>query len=152
MAIMTYGIYFDSATPPEALRQALQTIYGISPEKVYVGPHDDLKSHPGPKPVATITSVGGAFGYELSGGDELAELTHATELDLARALARATGSRALADDGGPAPDYWFLVASDGSYGRVFTDPDAEELTVLYAFETIAGALPVVPPPDWAKTW
>ena len=151
---MSYGIYFDSATPPEALRQALQTIYGISPEQVYVGPRGGLTSHPGPKPVATITSVGGQFGYELSGGDKLAELTQATELDLARALARATGSRALVDEGGPAPDYWFLVAGDGSHGRVFTDPDAEGLTVLYAFEPIAGEpdLPVLPPPDWAKTW
>jgi hypothetical protein len=151
---MSYGIYFDSATPPEALRDALQSAYGISPEVVYIGPYEGLKDRPNPPPVAIIIPVGGDFGYELSAGERLAELTGATELDLARTLARLAGSRALVDDGGPAPDYWFLVARDGSYGRVMTDPDNDWLTILYALEPIPGEpdLPVVPPPDWAKTW
>jgi hypothetical protein len=81
-------------------------------------------------------------------------MTGATELELARTLARVAGTRALLDDGGPAPDYWFLVARDGSYGRVMTDPDSDWLTIMYALEPIPGEpdLTVVPPPDWAKTW
>jgi hypothetical protein len=151
---MSYGIYFDSATPPEELRQALHAVYGIPPEQVYVGPYEDLKNHPGPKPVAIITPTGGDFGNELGGGERLAELTGVAELELARALARVVGTRALVDDGGPAPDYWFLVARDGSYGRVMTDPDSDWLTIMYALEPVPGEpdLAVVPPPDWAKTW
>jgi hypothetical protein len=151
---MSYGIYFDSRTPPEALRQALQTAYEIPEELVYVGPHEELKDGPDPAPVAIIIPAGGDFGQELSGGERLAELTGATELDLARTLARTAGSRALVDDGGPAPDYWFLVTRDGTYGRVMTDPDNESLTILYALEPIPGEpdLAVVPPSDWAKTW
>jgi hypothetical protein len=151
---MRYGIYFDRGTPVEALRQALQTVYDIPPSLVYVGSYDRLNEHPGPDPVALITPVSGQFGHELSGGDRLAELTQAAELELAQTLCRIAGSRALVDDGTPAPDYWFLVASDGSYGRVHTDPDSDGLTILYALEFIPGQpdLPVVPPPDWAKTW
>ena len=149
---MTYGIYFDSVTPAEALRQALHTVYGVPPELVYVGPYEELPDHPGPDPVALITPVDGPFGHEFSGGARLQELTHAPELELARSLCRAAGTRALVDDGSVAPDYWFLVAADGSYGRVQTDPDGDGLTILYALEPIAGApeLPVVPPPDWAR--
>jgi hypothetical protein len=151
---MKYGIYFDSGTPAEALRQALHTVYDIAPSLVYIGAYEGLNHHPGPDPVALITPAGGQFGHELSGAERLAELTHATELELARALCKAAGSRALVDDDTAAPDYWFLVASDGTYGRVQTDPDSDELTVLYALEPIPGQpdLPVVPPPDWAKTW
>jgi hypothetical protein len=152
---MNYGIYFDSDTAAEALRQALHTLYNVPPSLVYVGPYDELNAHPGPDPVALITPTGGQFGHELSAGDKLAELTgHTTELALAEAICRVAGSRALLDDGSPAPDYWFLVTTDGSHGRVQTDPDAEGLTVLYALEPIPGQpdLPVVPPPDWARTW
>jgi hypothetical protein len=151
---MSYGIYFDSSTPTEALRQALHAVYGVPPELVYIGPYDGLKDQPGPDPVAVIIPTGGDFGNELGGGERLAEMTGATELELARTLARVAGTRALLDDGGPAPDYWFLVARDGSYGRVMTDPDSDWLTIMYALEPIPGEpdLAVVPPPDWAKTW
>jgi hypothetical protein len=84
----------------------------------------------------------------------LHELTKATELELAQAICRVARTRALLDDGSAAPDYWYLVTTDGSYGRVQTDPDSEDLTILYALEPISGEpdLPVVPPPDWARSW
>jgi hypothetical protein len=151
---MTYGIYFDGETPAEAIRQALHAVYNVAPELVYAGPYEELSNHPGPDPVALITPVDGQFGKEFSAGDLLHEMTGASELQLAQAICRVAHTRALLDDGSPAPDYWFLVASDGSYGRVQTDPDSDDLTVLYALEPIAGEpeLPVVPPPDWARTW
>ncbi|MBM2619001.1 hypothetical protein JIG36_25930 [Actinoplanes sp. LDG1-06] len=151
---MTYGIYFDSRTSAEALRQALHTVYNVPLDLVYAGPYEELNDHPGPDPIALITPVDGEFGHELSAGDKLRTLTEASELELAQAICRTARTRALLDDGGPAPDYWFLVAADGSYGRVQTDPDSEDLTILYALEPIAGEpdLPVVPPPDWARTW
>ncbi|GID28977.1 hypothetical protein [Paractinoplanes brasiliensis] len=151
---MTYGIYFDSSTPAEALRQALHTVYNITPELVYIGPYERLSSHPGPQPVALITPADGPFGHELSAGEKLQELTRATPLELAQAVCRIARTRALLDEGSPAPDYWFLVAADGSFGRVMTDPDNDDLTILYALEPIPGepGLKVVPPPDWAKTW
>ena len=92
---------------------------------VYTGPADALNDHPGPDPIALITPTGGPFGHELSAGDKLQELTKATELELAEALCKAAGSRALLDDGSPAPDCWWLVTRDGSYGRVQTDPTAK---------------------------
>jgi hypothetical protein len=149
---MSYGIYFDTRTSAEALRQALHAVYSVPLELVYVGPYEELNAYPGPDPVALITPAGGEFGHELSAGDKLQELTKATELELAQAICRVARSRALLDDGSPAPDYWYLVTSDGSYGRVQTDPDSDELTILYALEPISGApdLPVVPPPDWAQ--
>ena len=151
---MTYGIYFDSAAPAEALRQALHAVYNVPPDRVYVGPHDELNDHPGPDPIVLITPAGGHFSHELSAGDALEELTNATGLELAQAICRMARTRALLDDGSPAPDYWFLVAADGSYGRVQTDPDSDDLVVLYALEPISGEpdLPVVPPPDRARTW
>ena len=96
----------------------------------------------------------GQFGNEFSAGEKLRELTRASELELAQAICRVARTRALLDDGSPAPDYWFLVATDGSYGRVQTDPESDELTILYALEPITGEpdLPVVPPPDWARPW
>jgi hypothetical protein len=151
---MTYGIYFDRGTPAEALRQALHTIYNVPLELVYAGPHAELNDHPGADPIALITPTDGQFGHEFSAGEKLRELTRASELELAEAICRVAHTRALLDDGSPAPDYWFLVAADGSHGRVQTDPDSDELTVLYALEPIPGEpeLPVVPPPDWARTW
>jgi hypothetical protein len=149
---MTYGIYFDSRTPAEALAQALHTVYNVPLELIYLGPHEGLNDYPGPDPVALITPVGGPFGNELSAGDRLQELTKASELELAQTICRVVGTRALVDDGSPAPDYWYLVATDGSYGRVQTDPDSDELAIMYALEPISGEpeLRVVPPPDWAK--
>ena len=149
---MSYGIYFDRTTPAEALRQAMHTRYDIAPELVYIGPYEQLNAHPGPDPIVLLTPVDGPFGHELSAGQRLRELTRATPLELARAICRTAYSRALVDEGSPAPDYWFLVAPDGSFGRVMTDPDHEDLTILYALEPITGepALTVVPPPDWAK--
>ena len=151
---MTYGIYFDSRTSADAVRQALHTVYGIPLDLVYVGPYEQLNDYPGPDPVALITPAGGQFTHEFAAGEQLHELTGATELELAQAICRVAGTRALLDDGSPAPDYWFLVAADGSYGHVQTDPDSDELTILYALEPISGEpdLPVVPPPDWARTW
>lgn len=151
---MTYGIYFDNRVSGEAIRQALHTLYGVRPELVYVGSQSGLAEHPGPDPVALVTPAGGEFGHELSGGAKLQELTGATELELARAVCRVAGTRALLDEGSAAPDYWYLVAADGSYGRVQTDPDSDDLRILYALEPISGEpdLPVVPPPDWARTW
>ena len=150
---MTYGIYFDSRTPAAALREALHAVYDVPLELVYAGPYEALNDHPGPDPIALITPAGGQFGHELSAGEKLHELTKASELELARAICRVARTRALLDDGSPSPDSWFLVAADGSYGRVQTDPDSDDLTVLYAFEPIAGEpdLPVVPPPDWARS-
>jgi hypothetical protein len=149
---MTYGIYFDSDTPAEALRQALHTAYNVPVELVYAGPFEGLNDYPGPDPVALITPAGGPFGHEFSAGDKLQELTKATEFEVAQAICRIARTRALLDDGSPAPDYWRLVTADGSYGRVQTDPDSDELTILYALEPISGEpeLPVVPPPDWAE--
>lgn len=151
---MTYGIYFDRETPAEALRQALHTVYNVPLELVYAGSQEALNDYPGPDPIALITPADGQFGHEFSGGEKLRELTNASELELARSICRVTHARALLDDGSPAPDYWVLVAADGSYGRIQTDPDSNELTVLYALEPIAGEpdLPVVPPPDWARNW
>jgi hypothetical protein len=151
---MTYGIYFDSRTSAEALRQALHTVYNVPLNLVYAGPHEGLNDSPGPNPVALITPAGGQFAHEFSAGDQLQELTKATELELTQAICRVARTRALLDDGSPAPDYWFLVTADGSYGHVQTDPDSDELTILYALEPISGEpdLPVVPPPDWARTW
>jgi hypothetical protein len=118
------------------------------------GPYEELNGRPGPDPVALIIPAEGQFGHEFSAGDKLRELAKASELELARAICRVGRTRALLDDGSPVPDYWFLVAEDGSYGRVQTDPDSDELAVLYALEPITGEpdLPVVPPPDWARTW
>ncbi|MFI6076140.1 hypothetical protein ACIA5C_31790 [Actinoplanes sp. NPDC051343] len=151
---MTYGIYFDSRTPAEALRAALHAVYNVPLDLVYAGPYEALNDHAGPDPVALITPVDGPFGNEFSAGDKLHELTRTGELDLAQAICRVAHTRALLDDGSQAPDYWILVAADGSYGRVQTDPDSDELTILYALEPIAGEpdLPVEPPPDWARTW
>ncbi|BCJ52513.1 hypothetical protein Asp14428_39880 [Actinoplanes sp. NBRC 14428] len=151
---MTYGIYFDGSVSADAIRQALHAVYNVPADLVYAGPPEALNDHPGPDPVALITPAGGQFAHEFSAGDGLRELTGATELELAQGICRVARTRALLDDGSPAPDYWLLVASDGSYGRVQTDPDSDELTVLYALEPIIGepGLRVVPPPDWAKTW
>jgi hypothetical protein len=151
---MTYGIYFDRRTAAEALRQALHAVYNVPLELVYVGPYEELNDDPGPDPIALITPAEGQFAHELSAGEKLQELTRASELELAQAICRVPRTRALLDDGSPAPDYWFLVTADGSFGRVQTDPDSEDLAVLYALEPIAGEpdLPVVPPPDWARTW
>jgi hypothetical protein len=151
---MTYGIYFDSRTSADALRQALHTVYGVAPELVYVGPYDELNAYPGPDPVALITPADGPFGHEFSAGARLQEMTGATPLELAQAICSVAHSRAVLDDGGPAPDYWFLVAADGSYGRVMIDPDNDDPTVLHALEPISGEpdLPVIPPPGWARTW
>ncbi|WP_305787353.1 hypothetical protein [Symbioplanes lichenis] len=151
---MTYGIYFASETPGESLRQALHDLYEVPPSLVYVGPYEALNDHPGPDPIALITPREGPFGQELSGSGQLGQLVKVSPLELARALCRAARTRALMDEGGPAPDYWFLVTADGSYGRVMTDPDSDDLTILHAMEPIAGApeLAVVPPPDWARTW
>jgi hypothetical protein len=152
---MSYGIYFDSVTSPEALRSALHILYDVPTSLIYVGPYELLKDHPGPDPIALITdSATGQFRQELSAGDALAERTGATELELAQAICRLAHTRALVEEGSPAPDYWFLVAADGSYGRVKTDPDTDGLIVLHAREPIPAEpdLPVEPPPDWAKTW
>src|SRR4051794_10969642 len=151
---MTYGIYFDRRTPAEVLRQALHAVYGVPLELIYAGPYQGLNDYPGPDPAVLITPTEGQFGHELSAGEKLQTLTKASELELAQAICRVAGTRALLDDGSPAPDYWLLVAADGSHGRVQTDPDSDELTILYALEPIAGepALRVVPPPDWAQTW
>ena len=151
---MTYGIYFEAATGAEALRQALHSVWNVPPDLVYMGPYEALNDHPGPDPIVLITPAGGRFPHELSAGEKLQDLTKASELELAQAICRVARTRALLDDGGPAPDYWFLVAADGSYGRVQTDPDSDDLVVLYALEPISGEpdLPVVPPPDWARTW
>lgn len=146
---MTYGIYFDRGTSADTLRRALHAVYGVPLELVYAGPYDALNDHPGPDPVALITPVDGQFGHELSGGERLRELTRATELDVARAICRVARTRALVDDGSPAPDYWLLVTADGSYGRVQTDPDSDALAILYALEPIGGApeLPIGLPPN-----
>jgi hypothetical protein len=143
---MTYGIYFDGRASAEMLRQALHTAYGVPLDLVYAGRYERLNDHPGPDPVVLITPSGGEFAHELSAGDKLQELTTATELELARSLCRIARTRALLDDGGPAPDYWILVAADGSYGLVQTDPDSDDLAILYALEPISGEpdLPVVP--------
>ncbi|MCZ7429517.1 hypothetical protein O7607_27535 [Micromonospora sp. WMMA1949] len=97
------------------------------------------------------------FGWILTGDTELAAATGLREHDLAVALARAVGVRALVDDGGIHPDRWVLVSADGSSGRVLTDPDAAadgDLRIVHALEPISGEpqLAVVPPPDWARDW
>lgn len=125
-------------------------MYNVPLELVYAGPLRAAQRPPGPDPVAVITPADGQLGHEFSAGEKLRQLTKASELELAQAICRVVRTRALLDDGSPAPDYWFLVAADGSQ----TDPDSDELAVLYALEPITGEpdLPVVPPPDWARTW
>jgi hypothetical protein len=127
-----YVIYLHGGTPAEALRQALHSVYGVPPSAVSLGCS-------GPDAVVVIAPVGGQFSHELRAGDDLADLTHATQLELAQALCRTTGTRALVDDGTPGADSWILVTADGSRGRVRTDPDVDGLVVLYAVEPIAGA-------------
>jgi hypothetical protein len=143
-----YVIYLHGGTPAEALRQALHSVYGVPPSAVSLG-HPGPADPPGPEAAVVITRAGGEFSHELRAGDRLADLTHATQLELAQALCRATGTRALVDDGTPTPHSWILVTADGSRGRVHTDPDADGRTVLYAFEPIAGApdLPVAHRPN-----
>ncbi|GIF19610.1 hypothetical protein BJ973_006655 [Actinoplanes tereljensis] len=151
---MTYGIYFDSRVTAEALRQALHAVYNVPLELIYAGPQETLNEHPGPDPIALVTPTGGQFGHEFTAGARLRDLTNATELELAQTICRVAQTRALLDDGTPAPDYWFLVTATGNHGRVQTDPETDNLTILYALEPIPGEpdLPVVPPPDWARTW
>ncbi len=120
---MTYGIFFDSGTPVEALRQALHAVYNVPLELVYAGPYEALNDHPGPDPIVLITPAGGPFSHELSAGDQLLELTKATELELAQAVCRTARTRALVDDG-----------SSDALGPISGEPD----------------LPVVPPPGWAQ--
>lgn len=149
---MNYGIYFDSSTSVDALRETLRARYGVTPDLVYAGPIDRLNAYPGPDPLVLITPTDGEFGQELSAGDRFHDVTRAGELDLAVVLCKAAGTRALVDDGTLAPDYWILVTRDGSYGRVLTDSDGAGLTVVHACEPITGEpqLPVVSPPDWAS--
>ncbi|TNH26942.1 hypothetical protein FHG89_19720 [Micromonospora orduensis] len=97
------------------------------------------------------------FGWVLAGDAALADATGQGERELAVALARTFGVRALVDDGGSYPDRWVLVSTDGSSGRVLTDEDAASdghLRVVHALEPISGEpqLAVVPPPDWARDW
>lgn len=156
---MSYNIYFENDVPSELLRSALHEQFGMQPTKVYIGRLEDLAASGGPRPAVLITppEQGEEFGWVLSGGDELAASTGMSELELARNLARATNTRAIVDDGTRYPNYWFLIARDGSYGRVLTNADADDdghLRIVHAMEPISGEpdLPVVPLPDWAKDW
>jgi hypothetical protein len=152
------GIYFESTTSPEALRDALVRLYHLDAARVYVMPPEGLAGYTGPDLMVLIhPPEGPGFGLELDGGKEFAMAANADEIEIARRLSTALHTRALVDDGSDYPDYWYLVARDGSYGRVCTDPDAADngvLKVAYAFEPIAGEpdLEVNPPPEWAKDW
>src|SRR5205085_9519777 len=77
-----YVIYLDGGTPAEALRQALHSVYGVPPSAVHLG-------RSGPDPIAVIAPAGGQFSHELRAGDRLADLTRATQLEIAQALCRA---------------------------------------------------------------
>ena len=118
----------------------MHAVYRIGPALLYVGPADDVRTHDGPDPIVIITppAAGSAFGCKFSAGDTFAAIAAASELDAARELCQAANTRALVDDGSAAPDYWFLVTRDGSSGRVFTDPEADGLFVVHAFEPIPG--------------
>jgi len=155
---VAYHLYFDSRTAPDRLRDEMRARYGVEPDRVFVGRLEDIAAQGGSRPMVLITSsdADGPFGWELSAGADLAALTGETELELGRNVCRALQTRALVDDGTAYPDYWFLIVRDGSYGRVMTDPDADdgELRIMHALEPITGEpdLPVVPPPAWAKDW
>ncbi|MGV9213973.1 hypothetical protein ACTFTM_19125 [Micromonospora sp. RB23] len=151
---MIYQIQFEQEIPAAALRTFLMKSYGIAPEAVYVGRTAD-RSPDDPRPVAMFTppESGERFGWTLTGDTDLADATGQGELDVAIALARAFGVRAVVDDGSIHPDIWRLVSTDGSNGLVLTDEDAAatgDLRIVQALEPISGEpqLPVVPMPDW----
>jgi ADP-ribose pyrophosphatase YjhB (NUDIX family) len=143
----SYGIYFESDAPLQLLADVLRAEHGA--EHMAVGDLDQLPVG-GPKPAAWLnpSASTGPFGCELSGGDELYQLAGQSELALATELCRRVGTRALVSDESPSGSSWFLVARDGSYGRVrIHDEDDDPLAgqVRYALEPIAGEpdLPVV---------
>ncbi|MEU8072337.1 hypothetical protein [Micromonospora sp. NPDC049151] len=155
---MRYRIHFAAGLPAADLRAFLLTEYGVAPETVYVGRIED-RAIDDPRPVVMLTppDEDEGFGWILTGDTDLADATGLREHDLAVALARAFGVRALVDDGGVHPDRWVLVSADGSSGRVLTDADAAadgDLRIVHALEPISGEpqLAVVPPPDWARDW
>ncbi|MGC4880398.1 hypothetical protein ACLQ26_29505 [Micromonospora sp. DT43] len=155
---MRYQIHFEKELPVAGLRRFLSEEYRISPDAVYVGRIEDRTVND-PRPVAMLNPPDGdeAFGWILTGDTELADATGQGEREVAAALARTFGVRALVDDGTIHPDRWLLVSTDGSSGRVVTDEDAAadgDLRIVHALEPIDGEpqLAVVPPPDWARDW
>lgn len=153
---MVYYIQFEDELPAVDLRRFLKESYGIAPEAIYVGRIRD-RSADDPRPVAMFTPPddGEEFGWMLIGDTELADATGQGERELAAALTRAFGVRALVDDGSLFPDTWLLVSTDGSSGRVLVDEDAAadgDLRIVHALEPIRGEpqLTVVSPPDWAR--
>lgn len=149
----------DSQPPAEALRGAVASLFGIEPTLIAIAPSERGADEPaGPTPVVLITmpDSAGGFGLELEGGDELAT-AGGSSLQTGQGLCRRLGVRALVDDGSDYPDYWTLIARDGSFGRVFTDPDTADggkLLIQHALEPISGEpdLQVIPPPEWARDW
>ncbi|MEU7750432.1 hypothetical protein [Micromonospora sp. NPDC049171] len=139
---MVYQIQFEKEIPAATLRRFLQDSYGIAPGGVYVGRIADRQVDD-PRPVAMFTPPDHdeEFGWVLVGDTELADATGQDELELAVALARAFGVRAVVDDGSLYPDRWRLVSTDGSSGLVLTDEDAAadgSLRIVHALEPIAG--------------
>lgn len=156
---MSIAIWFEGSAPPFAVRDAVVALYGLDPERVAVLPPDGPVGYAGPDPIVLITLPERASGFNLQlvAGREFTAIAQVSALVIARQVCRQLGVRALVDDDSVYPDYWYLVTRDGSYGRVFVDPDAaddSEMLILYAFEPIDGEpeLPVVPLPDWAKNW
>ncbi|MET8280295.1 hypothetical protein [Micromonospora sp. NPDC005174] len=156
--MLLYQIHFERELPAAALRRLLSEEYGISPDGVYVGRIVDREVDD-PRPVAMLNPPDDdeEFGWILTGDTELADATGQGERELAAALAKTFGVRALVDDGSIHPDRWLLVSTDGSSGRVVTDEDAAadgDLRIVHALESISGEpqLAVVPPPDWARDW
>ncbi|MGC4892919.1 hypothetical protein [Micromonospora sp. DT31] len=155
---MRYQIRFERELPADALRRFFQREYSIAPDTVHVGRAAD-RTVDDARPVAMLTppDTDEGFGWILTGDTDLADATGQAERDLAVAIARAFGVRALVDDGGIHPDRWLLVSADGSSGRVLTDADAAadgDLRIVHALEPIDGEpqLAVVPPPEWARDW
>jgi len=137
---MLYEIRFDDEVHAAGLYRILGQRFGIAPAAIYVGRLED-RPITADRPVVVVTPPEDdeGFGWILTGDAELAEQTQLTELELAKILATGLGVRALVDDGTRHPDRWYLVARDGSYGRVITNEDSADegdLRIQHALEPI----------------
>lgn len=151
---MWLEIYCDGAPDADALRGCLLRRFDVPAEGVYIGPMMD-RPMTGPDPVVIMTppDCDGGFGWSVMANGDHPTLRGLNELEFALALVGDMQVRMLVDDDTAHPDRWILVAADGSYGPVITDPDAAgdgDLRIVHAEEPISGEpdLPVVPRVIW----
>ncbi len=143
---MDYGIYFEYEVPTERLRQALHTAYGIPGRAVAVGSLEQVAAAGGPRPMVLVSPTGAGaatYGWELSAGQDFAEATGASPIQVAATLSSALGVRILVDDGTDDPERWILITPEGGQDPVRIDPAADTLTILNADVPISGA-PEIP--------